>query len=145
MFTVEESVPIDRPAEVVFGFVSDPATYPRWRGDVVAVDNVSPGPLVRGSTFDQIITSFLGRQRFTFEGHRSWKPNGRSELRGYVRTSQAECDLCRRVSRWRTRLTARIDVRTRGVLRPLLEPLMTGGVRKRNSQDVSKLKQILEG
>ena len=43
-----------------------------------------------------------------------------------------------------TRLTARIDVHTRGGFR-LLEPLMTGGVKKRNTQDVSKLKQILEG
>jgi uncharacterized protein YndB with AHSA1/START domain len=143
MFTVEESVKIDRPAEVVFGFVSDPATYPRWRGDVVAVDNVSPGPLVRGSTFDQIIAAFLGRQRFTFEVT-GYEPNGRLELRatsGPVRpivTYRVES------TGQGTRLTARIDVHTRGVLR-LVEPLMTGGVKKRNRQDVSKLKQILEG
>jgi len=143
MFTVEDSVNIDRPAEVVFGFVSDPATYPRWRGDVVAVDNVSPGPLVRGRMFDQIIASFLGRQRFTFEVT-GYEPNSRMELR-------ATSGPVRPIVTYRvesagegTRLTARIDVHTRGVLR-LLEPLMTGGVKKRNSQDVSKLKQVLEG
>src|SRR5438105_4468095 len=80
MFTVEESVAIDRPAEVVFAFISDPAAYPRWRGDVVAVEHVPPGPLARGSTFDQIIASFLGRQRFTFQVT-VYEPNGRLELR----------------------------------------------------------------
>jgi uncharacterized protein YndB with AHSA1/START domain len=142
MFTVEESVPIDRPAEVVFGFVSDPSTYPRWRGDVVAVDNVSPGPLVRGSTFDQIIASFLGRQRFTFEVT-GYEPNGRLELRATSGPVRPIVTYGVESAGRGTRLTARIDVRTRGVLR-LLEPLMTGAVKKRNSQDLSKLKQILE-
>ena len=143
MFTAEESVPIDRLAEVVFGFVSDPATYPRWRGDVVAVDHVPPIPLGRGSTFDQIIASFLGRQRFTFEVT-GFEPNGRLELRATSGPVRPIVTYRVQSTGQGTRLTARIDVRTRGVLR-LLEPLMTGGVKKRNSQDVSKLKQILEG
>jgi uncharacterized protein YndB with AHSA1/START domain len=143
MFTVEESVPIDRPADIVFGFVSDPASYSRWRGDVVAVENVSPGPLVRGTTFDQIITSFLGRQRFTFEVT-GFEPNGRLEFRATSGPVRPTVTYVVDSAGPRTRLTARIDVRTRGVLR-LLEPLMTSGVKKRNSQDVSKLKQVLEG
>jgi uncharacterized protein YndB with AHSA1/START domain len=143
MFTVEESVRIDRPAEVVFGFVSDPATYPRWRGDVVAVDNVSAGPLVCGRTFDQIIASFLGRQRFTFEVT-GYEPDGRLEFRVTSGPVRPIVTYVVESAGRGARLTARIDVRTRGVLR-LLEPLMTGGVKKRNSQDVSKLKQILEG
>ncbi len=143
MFTVEESVKIDRPVEVVFGFVSDPATYPRWRGDVVAVDNVPPGPLARGTTFDQIIASFLGRQRFTFEVT-GYEPDGRLELRSTSGPVRPSVSYRVESTSQGTRLTARIDVRTRGVLR-LLEPLMTGGVKKRNSQDLSKLKQILEG
>ena len=143
MFSIEDSVPIDRPAEVVFAFISDPATYPRWRGDVVAVEHVPPGPLAHGSTFDQIIASFLGRQRFTFEVT-GYEPNGRLE-------SRATSGPVRPIVTYRvepagqgSRLTARIDVHTRGVLR-LLEPLMTGGVKNRNRQDVSKLKQIVEG
>ena len=143
MFTVEDSVPIDRPAEVVFAFISDPATYPRWRGDVVAVEHVPPGPLARGSTFDQIIASFLVRQRLRFEVT-GYEPDVRLEFRvtsGPVRPNVTY--IVESVGR-RTRLAARIDVRTHGVLR-LLEPMMTGGVKKRNTQDVSKLKQILEG
>jgi uncharacterized protein YndB with AHSA1/START domain len=143
MFTVEESVPIDRPAEDVFGFVSDPSTYLRWRGDVVAIDNVSPGPLVRGSTFDQIVASFLGRQRFTF-AVTGYEPNGRLELRATSGPVRPIVTYGVESAGRGTLLTARIDVRTRGVFR-LLEPLMTGGVKKRNSQDMSKLKQILEG
>jgi uncharacterized protein YndB with AHSA1/START domain len=143
MFTVEESVLIDRPAEVVFGLVADPSTYPRWRGDVVAVDNVSPGPLVRGSTFDQIIASFLGRQRFTFEVT-GYEPNKRLELRATSGPVRPIVTYGVEAAGRGTRLTARIDVRTHGVLR-LLEPLMTGGVKKRNSQDMSMLKQTLEG
>jgi uncharacterized protein YndB with AHSA1/START domain len=143
MFTVEDSVPIDRPAEVVFAFICDPATYSRWRGDVVAVDNVSPGPLVRGSTFDQIIASFLGRQRLPFEVT-GYEPDGRLEFRVTSGPVRPIVTYVVESAGPGTRLTARIDVRTRGVLR-LLEPLMTGGVKKRNSQDVSKLKQILEG
>jgi uncharacterized protein YndB with AHSA1/START domain len=143
MFTVEESVPIDRPADVVFGFVSDPATYPRWRGDVVAVENVSPGPLMCGTTFDQIITSFLGRQRFTFEVT-GFEPNGRLEFMAISGPVRPTVTYVVESADRRTQLTARIDVRTHGVLR-LLEPLMTSGVKKRNSQDVCRLKQLLEG
>ena len=143
MFTVEESVPIDRPVEVVFAFISDPATYPRWRGDVVAVEHVAPGPLARGSTFDQIIASFLGRQRFTFEVT-GYEPNARLELRATSGPVRPIVTYSVESAGQGTRLTARIDVHTRGVLR-LLEPLMPGGVKKRNSQDVSKLKQVLEG
>jgi hypothetical protein len=116
MFTVEESVPIDRPAEVVLGFVSDPSTYSRWRGDVVAVDNVSPGPLVRGSTFDQIIASFMGRQRFTFEVT-DYEPNGRLELRATSGPVRPTVTYGVESAGRRTLLTARIDVQTRGVLR----------------------------
>jgi hypothetical protein len=75
--------------------------------------NLPPGPLARGSTFDQIIASFLGRQRFTFEVT-GYGPNGLLELRatsGPVRpivTYRVES------TGQGTRLTARIDVHTRG-------------------------------
>ena len=111
--------------------------------DVVAVEHVPPGPLAPGSTFDQIIASFLGRQRFTFEVT-GYEPNGRLELRATSGPVRPIVTYRVKSTDQGTRLTARIDVHTRGVLR-LLEPLMTGGVKKRNTQDVSKLKQILEG
>ena len=143
MFTVEDSVSIDRPVEAVFAFIADPTTYPRWRGDVVAVEPLTPSPLRRGSTFVQIIASFLGRQRFTFEVI-GYEPSRQLELRATSGPVRPTVTYRVEPAEHGTRLTARIDVHTGGALR-LLEPLMSGGVKKRNSQDLPKLKQVLEG
>ena len=84
MFTVEERVPTSR--------------LVLWRAE---------------APFDRIIDSFLGRQRFTFEVT-GYGPNGRLDLRatsGPVRpivTYRVES------TGQGTRLTARIDVHTRG-------------------------------
>ena len=85
----------------------------------------------------------LGRRRFSFEVT-GYEPNRRLELRATSGPVRPTVTYRLEPAGRGTRLTARIDVRTRGVFR-LLEPLMPGGVKKRNSQDLPRLKQLLEG
>jgi hypothetical protein len=47
-------ITIDRPAEEVFGFVSDPRNDPQWHDPVLEVRPTSEGPLRRGSTFTAV-------------------------------------------------------------------------------------------
>jgi uncharacterized protein YndB with AHSA1/START domain len=63
MFTIQQSVTIARPVEVVFAFLADPANIPRWRPDVL--ETRSGGPLQAGSEFDEVL-NFGGRKTQTF-------------------------------------------------------------------------------
>jgi uncharacterized protein YndB with AHSA1/START domain len=47
----ETSVRIERPAEEVFDYVSDPTTYPRWNSAVQSVRETSPGADGVGATY----------------------------------------------------------------------------------------------
>jgi uncharacterized protein YndB with AHSA1/START domain len=47
----EASVRIERPAEEVFDYVSDPTTYPRWNSAVQSVRETSPGADGVGATY----------------------------------------------------------------------------------------------
>jgi carbon monoxide dehydrogenase subunit G len=47
----ETSVSIERPAEEVFDYVSDPTTFPRWNSAVQSVRQSSPGEGGVGATY----------------------------------------------------------------------------------------------
>jgi uncharacterized protein YndB with AHSA1/START domain len=47
----ETSVRIERPAEEVFDYVSDPTMYPRWNSAVQSVRETSPGADGLGATY----------------------------------------------------------------------------------------------
>lgn len=51
MISFETSVRVQRPLEVVFDFVSDPLSFPRWNSAVQAVNNTSGVTGEVGSTY----------------------------------------------------------------------------------------------
>src|SRR4029079_12640168 len=63
MFTIQQSVTIDRPAHRVFAVLASAESIPRWRPDVLQVK--TDGPLQLGSEFEETI-NFGGRKSQTF-------------------------------------------------------------------------------
>jgi carbon monoxide dehydrogenase subunit G len=47
----ETSIRIERPAEEVFDYASDPLTFPRWNSAVQSVNQASPGEQGVGATY----------------------------------------------------------------------------------------------
>lgn len=45
----QASIRIERPAMDVFSYVTDPANFPRWQGEVLEAELVSEGPMGAGS------------------------------------------------------------------------------------------------
>ena len=122
MFTIQQSVTIERPADQVFTFLADPANIPRWRPDVVATR--SDGPLQAGSEFEEVI-NFGGRKSQTFRVE-VFETNTTLEvaaiaglgIRPTQRYALASVD-----GMTTTALSIRVTVRTLGIFR-LLEPLL---------------------
>lgn len=61
MATGQATIQIDRPANDVFAYAADPATMPRWQGEVLEAEPLSEGPLRVGSRV-RGVGSFLGRR-----------------------------------------------------------------------------------
>ena len=120
MFTIQRSVTIARPVEVVFGFLADPANIPRWRQDVVEAR--SGAPLHAASEFEEVI-NFGGRKAQTFrvevfEANKTLQVAAIAGLgiRPTQRYSLSSHD-------GQTTVSIRVTVRTLGVFR-VLEPLL---------------------
>ncbi len=61
MITFETSIRIGRPIDEVFGFVSDPLSFPRWNSAVEAVRGTSAQPRRVGSTYSMQRELPMGR------------------------------------------------------------------------------------
>src|SRR5437868_7438343 len=120
MFTIQQSVTIERPVHQVFAFLADPASIPRWRPDVL--ETRGDTPLRAGSEFDEVI-NFGGRKTQTFRVQ-VFEPNATLEVAAVgglgIRPTQRYSISNRHGS---TRLSIDVTVRTQGLFR-LLEPLL---------------------
>lgn len=121
MFTIQQSVSVNRPVEEVFEFLADPANIPRWRPDVL--ETRSDGRLrATGQQFEEVI-SFGGRKAQTFRVD-VFEVNSTLEVtaigglgvRPTQRYSVSKQDA-------QTSVSIRVTVRTLGLFR-LLEPLL---------------------
>jgi uncharacterized protein YndB with AHSA1/START domain len=142
MITVEKSVQIDRPVEIVFAFVSDPTNIPKWRSDVIEMRNASP-PVHAGSTFDELI-KFMGQKVWGMQVLEI-EPNKKEVIKAIsgpgVRPTQT---FVFAPSGSGTRLDFRVEVQTYGLFR-LMEPLLPGMIGKNWDGYLATLKRIIEG
>ncbi|HEY3082615.1 MAG TPA: SRPBCC family protein [Chloroflexota bacterium] len=65
MIVVETSVLIRRPAEEIFGYVTDVVNDPQWHTDILAAEPTSERPIGPGAVFAIKFKPFMGRS----EGH----------------------------------------------------------------------------
>jgi uncharacterized protein YndB with AHSA1/START domain len=142
MFTVEQSIIINRPVAEVFGYVTNPANIPRWRPDVLGVTGAA-GAVAPGTQFEELV-NFMGRKTYTMRVI-DYQPNRREVIQavagpGVSPTQTFEFEPDDRG----TRFSVRAQVRTAGLFR-LMEPMMPGMFKKTWGQYLANLKQILEG
>lgn len=76
MFTVTESVTIDRPVDEVFDFLTDGGNRPKWDASVVSEELTSAGPLGVGSTLHTRQRAMGQEVDFTWRVTRFERPAG---------------------------------------------------------------------
>ncbi|MCI0398208.1 MAG: SRPBCC family protein [Chloroflexi bacterium] len=142
MFTMEESIVIDRPVEAVFAFVSDIVNDPKYRQDVLEAKWTSEGAIGSGRTFEHLL-NFMGHKRI--KGRvTEYRPNELSEVQYISGSIRPIYRITFEPTGTGTRITHHSDVQIFGLLR-LLEPLMPGMAKGRVVRDYENLKRLLEG
>ena len=140
---VSTSIVIDRPAEYVASYASDPDNVPAWYANIGSVEWVTPPPLRVGSRV-AFVAQFLGRRlAYTYEIVELMR--GR---RLVMRTTQGPFPMettytWEALSDGRTRMTLRNRGMPAGFSR-WVAPFMALAVRRANRKDLSRLKAQLE-
>jgi uncharacterized protein YndB with AHSA1/START domain len=140
VFTVEQSVTINRPVEQVFGFLADHGNDGRWRTDIAETRGARTGG-AKGA-FEQVI-KFMGNKTFGFEVTKN-DPNREHEFRAVSGPGvRPTVSYTLEPSGQGARLTSRISVQTYGLFR-LMTPMMPGMVKKSWAGYLVNLKRELE-
>ena len=149
---------IDRPAEEVFAFVSDPTHDPQWHDTILAVTPTSERPLRGGSTFTAIYRPQGSSETYDMVGEMAvYEPGRFSELQAlfteprgrvpemigrFVLTFQVEPDGSG------TRLTRGVETRGASLryrlLWLLLTPIWRRSDHARQDELLGRIKTILE-
>ena len=141
MFTVEQSIVINRPIEQVFAYVTNPNNITQWRPDVLAI-NGAGSSVVAGDRFDELV-NFMGRKTFTMQVV-EYQPNQREVIQAVSGPGVKPTQTFQFESRdGGTHLCITANVQTSGLFR-LMEPMMPAMFSKTWSQYLSNLKHILE-
>jgi len=143
MVNVESSTVINRPIAEVFAFVADFENHPKWEMNFQKVKRLALTPTGVGTTYQCElklpgqsatskfeITEYEANKKIAFEGEAAGpaKPKG-----SFLFESVAGG----------TKITLLPRPEFRGFFK-LLEPMMTGYIRKQNDEHLSNLKHILE-
>ncbi len=135
---------IDRPADDVFAFISNPENNPAWQGGMRECRITSEGPLGVGSTYEQV-ASFLGRRinsSFEIVGFELGQMIKGTTTAGsfpitFTRSTEAQ-------SEGGTMVSALVEGEAVRFFR-IAEPLLRRMVQRSIDKDYQKLKQLLEG
>lgn len=142
MITVNISIDINRPPDIVFAFLSDFENNPKWQNGMRVCTWTSDPPLRVGSTYSQE-ASFLGRPILSQFEVIAYEP-GRM-VKATSPTGTFPITFTRSVEPWGTgtRVRARIEGDSSGVFK-LAEPIMARMVRRSIEADYARLKALLE-
>jgi uncharacterized protein YndB with AHSA1/START domain len=137
---VECVTDIDRAADDVFAYCTDPSHEPEWNPELIAVQKLTDGPVGQGTRYrmqcrrgvrDSVV-EYLG-----FEQPRSWTSTSTSANLDVRFEGEVVPDAGRSHLRFRARLLPR------GVLRPLA-PMLRRLLRRRWERDLAVLRSELE-
>jgi uncharacterized protein YndB with AHSA1/START domain len=140
---IERAVTIDRPAEEVFAFVSEPRNDTRWCKKVVSVEQVAgdgPGP---GSRYAVVHKPIPGRPARTMDYEcLEWDPPRRIDWREDDGTDVIHVTYELAEVGSGTRVTQRDDAQV-GAPR-LLQPVFKAGIARDLAGQLRALKRVLE-
>jgi uncharacterized protein YndB with AHSA1/START domain len=142
MITHELEIPINRPVEAVFAYLTDVTTYTRWQPGLVEYRQTSAGPLAVGSTGVAVRTVMGQRNESTWQvtelvANRAYTLKSTSGPLAYehAHTLQTEGSS--------TRLQVRFQAQPTGLLK-IAEPMMAGGIKKDLDEGYQHLKALLD-
>lgn len=136
-------ITIDRPVDVVAHYVADPSKAPEWYVNIASVEWETSPPLVTGSRV-AFVARFLGRKiSYTYE-IREFVPNERLVMS----TAQGPFPMETTytfdpIGTGRTRMQLRNRGEPTGFA-SVAAPAMTAAMRRANTKDLARLKQLLE-
>ncbi|MGZ8607053.1 MAG: SRPBCC family protein [Actinomycetota bacterium] len=122
MTVLREELEVDRPLDLVFGFVGDFANAERWDPGMASSRGLTEGPVRVGSRYDLIVLFKDRRLPMTYEVT-AFDPPHRVELRGTGSTVNALDDIRFEATDRGTRIRYTADLRLKGMLR-LAEPFV---------------------
>ncbi|MCM3694885.1 SRPBCC family protein [Microbacterium oleivorans] len=140
MFTVTESVTIDRPVAEVFDFFTEGRA--RWDESVISEELTSPPPVGVGSTLHTRMRA-VGRE-FAFDWRvTDYEPGSRMAVTSTSGIMPTSSELVFADANGATLVTVRIEAEPTGMMR-LAQGMIAGEVRSTLETSLSKAKRILE-
>ncbi|MEW1834921.1 SRPBCC family protein [Microbacterium sp. NPDC079995] len=140
MFTVTESVTIDRPVDEVFAFFTEGRA--RWDESVISEELTSPPPVGVGSTLHTRMRA-VGRE-FAFDWRvTDYEPGSRMAVTSTSGIMPTSSELVFADANGATLVTVRIEAEPTGMMR-LAQGMIAGEVRSTLETSLSKAKRILE-
>jgi hypothetical protein len=143
METFENTITIQRPAEQVFAFLADFENIPKWNYAIEETRKASPGPVGAGTTYRQTRTvPRRSQERFEVT---VFEPVTRLAVRGQVGPFDASISYLLEPVAGATRLINKVALEPPQAVLRLVAPLAIRVVKAAVSQNLAKLKLILDG
>jgi uncharacterized protein YndB with AHSA1/START domain len=141
-FTVE--TPIDRPADEVFAYVTDPGKLTTWQTNTVSSTPEDPGPVRLGTRLREVHRGPGGKEFPSLVEVTGYEPGRRFELR-VIEGTPVHADMTfEPTAAGSTTLRFRAHGRLTGPAR-LTEPLLGRMLRRQFTQQCATLKRVMEG
>ena len=141
MITVERSVIIDKPVEVVFAYVSDTANDPKWQSGVESVILDGP-PNVVGSKYTEV-RKFMGQELKSTLELTAFVANTKIVSKVIKGPVPFEAMVTFEASGSGTRMTTHVEGEPKGFFK-VAEGALRGQLEKSLDEDGKRLKAILE-
>lgn len=142
MFSVEQSVVINRPVGEVFAYVSDVERWDEWAAEIVEAKKTSEGPVGAGTTFSAVI-KMLGRRMENEHEVTEYEPNSRFGIRVTSGPVSGEGGLSFESVNPGTKVTMAIEAETGGFFK-LAEPLVARQANRQYETNLATMKDLLE-
>jgi carbon monoxide dehydrogenase subunit G len=141
--TFENTITIHRAPEEVFAFLADFENVPKWNYAIDKTRKTSPGPVGIGTTYRQT-RSIPGKSEEGFEVT-VFEPGKRLAIRGQIGPFRARIGYLVEAAPGGTRLTNDVALDASPGVLGLAARLATSRVKAAVAENLSKLKEILEG
>ena len=141
MIQHEVTIHLRRPVEQVFAFLADYQNLRTWQSDLIENEQLTEGPLRVGTRFREVRRTGPGQSEIQGE-ITDFEPNKRFSTRTITKP-QVTVSYSFEGEGNGTRLSYKFIMLTSGMMR-LLEPLISGSIKKDTNSDFQTLKHILE-